>query len=77
MSLQGVICVVGGVRSDEHIRQLLQPQQQLVLDGPLAVVGVEDSFLTFEDIQRRAAEPAAFQRRGEEPRYREVNRVPY
>ena len=27
--------------------------------GPLTVVGVEDSFLSFEDIQRRAAESAA------------------
>ena len=60
---QGVVGVVGGVRGDQHIRQLLQPQQQLVLNGPLAVVGVEDSFLAFEDIQRRAAESAAFQGR--------------
>ena len=43
----------------------LQPQQRLVLDGPVPAVGVEDSFLSFEDVQRRTAEPAALQR-GEE-----------
>src|ERR1700738_801752 len=27
---QGVVCVIGGVRADEHIRQSLQPQQRFV-----------------------------------------------
>ena len=48
-----------------------------VLNGPLTVVEVEDSFLPFEDIQRRAAESATFQALAAEPRYREVSRVQY
>src|SRR5215469_7479691 len=58
---QGVICVVGGVRTDKRIRQFLQPQQRFAFDGLVSAVGVEDSFLAFEDIQRRAAQSAAFQ----------------
>src|SRR5579859_859812 len=37
---QGVVCVVGGVRADEHVRQLLQPQQRLTLNGLVPAVGV-------------------------------------
>src|ERR1700722_4505970 len=59
---QGMVCVVGGVRADKHIRQLLQPQQRFAFDGLASAVGVEYSFLSFEDIQRRAAQSAAFQR---------------
>jgi hypothetical protein len=59
---QGVVGVVGGVRTDEHIRQFVQPQQGLAFDGFVSAVGVEYSFLSFEDIQRRTAQSAAFQR---------------
>src|SRR3954447_22525497 len=48
---QGVVRVVGGVRTDQHVRQRVQAQQQPVLDGLVAVVGVEDPLLAFEDIQ--------------------------
>src|SRR5436190_14467629 len=58
---QCVICVVSGVRTDEHIRHLLQPQQRFAFDGLVPAVGVEYSFLSFEDIQRRSAQSAAFQ----------------
>jgi two-component system, OmpR family, response regulator VanR len=58
---QRVVGVVGGVRIDQHIRQFLQPQQPCALDGPVPAVGVEHSFLSFEDVQRRTAQPAAFQ----------------
>src|SRR5882672_391115 len=58
---QGVVRVIGGVRTDQHVRQLVQPQQQLAFDELVAAVGVEDPFLSFEDIQRRAAQSAAFQ----------------
>src|SRR5215467_16255606 len=30
---QGVVCVIGGVRTDKHIRQLLQPQQRFASNG--------------------------------------------
>src|ERR1700730_13668951 len=60
---QGVVCVVGRVRTNKHIRQLLQPQQRFVFNGFVSAVGVEYSFLSFEDIQRRTAQSAAFQRR--------------
>src|SRR5215472_17236143 len=59
---QGVVCVISGVRTDKHIRQLLQSQQRLVFDGFGAAVGVKYSFLSFEDIQCRTAQSAAFQR---------------
>src|SRR5436305_10526952 len=59
---QCVVGVVSGVRSDEHVRQLLQLEQQPALYGFASAVGVEDSFLAFDDVQRRAAQPAAFQR---------------
>ena len=36
-------------------------EQQLVLHRPPAVVGVEDSLLAFDDVQRRTTESAAFQ----------------
>src|SRR5882757_217695 len=58
---QGVVCVVGGVRTNKHIRQLLQPQQRFAFNGLVPAVGVEYSFLSFEDIQRRTAQSAAFQ----------------
>src|SRR4051794_17404072 len=58
---EGVVCVVSGVRSDRHVRQPVQPQQQSALDGPVAAIGIEDSFLAFEDVQRRAAQSAALQ----------------
>src|SRR5258708_21748904 len=58
---QGVVCVIGGVRTNKHIRQLLQPQQRFAFNGFVSAVGVEYSFLSFEDIQRRTAQPAAFQ----------------
>src|SRR5882672_3343745 len=58
---QCVVGVVSGVGSDEHVRQLLQPEQQPALDGLASAVGVEDSFLSLEDVQRRAAQSAAFQ----------------
>src|SRR6266480_4342264 len=52
---QGVICVIGGVRTNKRIRQFLQPQQRSAFDGFVSAVGVEYSLLSFEDIQRRAA----------------------
>src|ERR1700722_5631632 len=58
---QGVLCVIRGVRADNHIRQFLQSQQRLAFNGLVSAVGVEYSFLAFEDIQRRTAQPAAFQ----------------
>src|SRR3954471_3907571 len=58
---QGVVRVVSGVRSDRHVRQPVQPQQQSAVDGPVAAIGIEDSFLAFEDVQRRAAQSAALQ----------------
>ena len=58
------------------LRKSLQPPQQLILNGVLAVVVVEHSFLTFDNVQRRAAEAAAFQRCKEEPQYQATNRVP-
>src|SRR6266568_861162 len=58
---QGVVCVVGRVRADKHIRQFLQPQQQFAFNGFVSAVGVEYSFLSFDDIQRRTAQSAAFQ----------------
>src|SRR3984893_10704718 len=30
---QGVVCVIGGVRANKHIRQLLQPQQRFAFNG--------------------------------------------
>src|SRR6266516_940702 len=30
---QGVVCVIGGVRTDKNIRQALQPQQRFAFDG--------------------------------------------
>src|SRR2546423_14357298 len=62
---QGMVCVVGGVWTDQNVRQLVQLQQQLTLDAPAAAVGVEDAFLAFEDVQRRAGQSAAFQSRDE------------
>ena len=62
MSLEGVSRVIGGVGSDHHIRALLQPRQQLMRKGPSTVVGVEHSFLVFDDVQSGAAEMAALQR---------------
>src|SRR5215470_193566 len=59
---QGVVRVIGGVRADKHIRQPLQPQQRLALNGLVSAVGVEYPFLPFEDIQRRTTQSAAFQR---------------
>ena len=44
--------------------------------GPLTVVGVEDSFLAFEDVQRRAAEPAAFQGGEKSLGVEQVSRAP-
>src|SRR5882724_3635019 len=41
---QGVVRVIGGVRTDNHIRQSLQPQQRFTVDGSVSAVGVEDSF---------------------------------
>src|SRR3981081_1115513 len=58
---QGVVGVIGGVRTDEHIRHSLQTQQGFTFNGCVSAVGVEDSFLSFEDIQRRAAQSAALQ----------------
>src|SRR2546423_15290736 len=58
---QCVVGVVSGVRTDEHVRQLLQPEQQPALDGLASPVSVEDSFLALEDIQSRSAQSAAFQ----------------
>ena len=72
---QGVVGVVGGVRADEHVRQLLQPQQRLAFDGPVPAVGVEDPFLSFEDVQRRTAQSAALQCRGRAPRCRAASRA--
>ena len=45
--------VIGGVRTDQRVRQLQQPQQRFVLDGLFSAVGVEDAFLPFDDIQGR------------------------
>src|SRR6266496_1284413 len=59
---QRVVGVVGDVRTDEYVRQLLQPEQRAVLDGLAPAVGVEDSLLAFEDIESRSAQSAAFQR---------------
>src|SRR5487761_133767 len=59
---QGVVCVIGGVRANKHIRQMLQPQQWFAFNGFVSAVGVEYSFLSFEDIQCRTAQSAAFQR---------------
>src|SRR6185437_5324245 len=59
---QGVFRVIGGVRRNEHIWKLLQPRQQRAFNGFVPAVSVEYSFLSFEDIQRRAAQFAAFQR---------------
>src|ERR1700730_12262244 len=61
---QGMVCVIGGMRADNHLRQLLQPQKRLAFNGLAPAVGVEYSFLSFEDIQRRTAQPAAFHCRG-------------
>src|ERR1022692_1264719 len=58
---QSVVCVVGRVRADKHVWELLEPQQQPVLDGPGPTVGVEYSFFSFEYVQRRTAQPAALQ----------------
>src|SRR6266700_3516493 len=58
---QGVVCVIGGVRANKHIRQALQPQQRFAFIGLVSAIGVEYSLLSFEDIQRRAAQSAAFQ----------------
>src|SRR5258708_7792768 len=58
---QGVVCVIGSVGTNKHIRQLLQPQQRFAFNGFVPAVGVEYSFLSFEDIQRRTAQSAAFQ----------------
>src|SRR5215469_16779458 len=60
---KGMVCVIGGVRANEHVRQLLQPPQRFAFNGFVPAVGVEYSFLSFEDIQRRTAQSAAFQRR--------------
>src|SRR6266446_1479458 len=46
---EDVVCVVGRVRADKHIRQLLQPQQRFAFNGFASAVGVEYSFLSFED----------------------------
>ena len=35
--------------------------EQIAVDGLVAAVGVEDPFLSFEDVQGRAAQSAAFQ----------------
>src|SRR4051795_4310676 len=53
---QGVVRVVGDVRADQHVRHFLQSQQGFAPGGPVPAVGVEDPFLAFEDVQRRAAQ---------------------
>lgn len=56
-------CVVGVVRdvgADQHVRQFLQPQQVFVFNRFVAVVSVENPLFTFDNIQCRTAEPAAF-----------------
>src|SRR6266849_6307049 len=58
---QRVVGVVSGVRTNKHIRQSPQPQQQVAFDGFVPAVGVEDPLLPLEDIQRRTAQPATFQ----------------
>src|SRR5579872_2999100 len=61
--VQGVVCVIGGVRADKYIRQLLQPQKRFAFNWLVSAVGIKYSFLSFEDVQRRTAQPGAFQRR--------------
>lgn len=58
---QGVVCVVRGVWTDQHIRQALEPHHGLVVDELTSAVGVEDSFLSFDYIECRAAQLAALQ----------------
>src|SRR6185437_252003 len=47
---QGMVCVVGGMRADNHVWQPLQPQQRLAFNGLAPAVGVEYSFLPLDDI---------------------------
>ena len=58
---ESMVGVVSGVGRDQHVLQLVQPQQ-LGLDRRVSAVGVEGPFLTFDDVQSRAAQPAALQR---------------
>src|SRR3954467_15822264 len=60
-----VVGVVRGVRTDDHVRQLLQPEQRPALDRLASAVAEEYAFLAFEDVQPGSSEPAAFQGRDE------------
>ena len=53
------------MRTDDHVGQPMQPRQGPVRDGLAPEVPVEDVLLSFDDVQRRSAQPAAFQRRDE------------
>src|SRR5947199_10638423 len=43
--------VVGGMRCDDCVGQLLQPQQELIVDWSRRAIEVEDPFLTFQHVQ--------------------------
>src|SRR5262245_21561982 len=60
---QGAVRVVGGVRTHQHIRHFLEPQQLFAFNGMVSAIGVEYSFFSLENVQRRTTKPAAFQRR--------------
>src|SRR5436189_4934477 len=43
--------VIGGMRCDDYVGQLLQPQQELIVDRRRRAVDVEDPFFAFQHIQ--------------------------
>src|SRR3954447_1446725 len=47
---QGVVRVIGGVRTDQHVRQLVQPQQQPAFHGLVAGIRRKKSFPSFRGL---------------------------